>query len=65
MGDVIQFRTLARGWIPSIETVFDENRKRHCMQIVDWTGGSGVKPPVGKYVGAAGYVDDIGDAVSF
>lgn len=32
------------------------------LRVVDWTGGEGIKPDVGAYVGAAGLVADIADA---
>lgn len=52
-----------KGWTPVFATVTDGTRR--VQQIVDWTGGEGTKPAVGKYVGAAGLVDNIEDAADF
>jgi len=49
------------GWSPVLALVADGQRR--VQQIADWTGGGGVKPATGKYVGIAGFVDDIADAV--
>jgi hypothetical protein len=48
------------GWSPVPANVVDGERR--VQQIADWVGGGGTKPEVGKYVGAAGLVDDIEDA---
>lgn len=50
-----------RGWVPVLAAVTDGTRRVH--RIVDWSGGEGVKPATGSYVGAAGLVPDIADAV--
>lgn len=49
------------GWTPVEALVADG--ARYVRQVIDWTGGNGTKPATGKYVGASGFVDDIGDAV--
>lgn len=51
------------GWSPVPAGVMDGDRE--VMQIVDWTGGEGTKPPVNKYVGSTGLVTAIADAVDF
>lgn len=48
------------GWSPILAVVSDSARR--VLQIVDWTGGEGTKPPTG-YVGPSGIVALIGDAV--
>lgn len=50
-----------RGWVPVLASVTDGTRRVH--RIVDWSGGEGTKPATGKYVGAAGLVDIVADAV--
>lgn len=49
------------GWSPILAAVSDGARR--VIQVVDWTGGEGTKPATGKYIGAAGLVDDVGDGV--
>jgi hypothetical protein len=49
------------GWSPVFSTVSDGARR--VQRITNWTGGTGTKPAVGKYVGATGLVDNIADAV--
>ncbi|WP_379991140.1 hypothetical protein [Dongia soli] len=49
------------GWSPVFAVVADGDRR--VQQVTDWAGGSGAKPAVGKFVGAAGLVDAIADAV--
>ena len=49
------------GWTPTIAIVNDGARR--VQKVVDWTGGSGVKPAVDKYVGVAGLVTDIADGI--
>jgi hypothetical protein len=51
----------ATGWSPVLALVADGARR--VQQVVNWQGGEGLRPPVGKYVGAAGLVDLITDAV--
>ena len=51
----------ARGWSPELAAVSDGDRR--VLQVHAWQGGSGTPPASGQYVGAAGLVDDIGDAV--
>lgn len=50
-----------RGWLPAFAAVMDGARS--VLRLVDWVGGEGVKPATGSYVGAAGLVADIADAV--
>lgn len=49
------------GWSPILAVVVDGERR--VLQVTDWTGGEGTKPAVGSYIGAAGLVALIGDAV--
>lgn len=49
------------GWTPVSAVVTDGARRVY--QVVDWTGGTGTKPATGLYVGAAGWVTLIADAV--
>ncbi len=49
------------GWTPVLAIVADG--ARYVQQVVDWTGGEGAKPATGKYVGATGLVDLIGDGI--
>lgn len=49
-----------RGWSPQIAIANDGARR--VMQVVDWQGGQGDQPGLG-YVGVAGIVAGIGDAV--
>jgi Collagen triple helix repeat (20 copies) len=51
----------ANGYSPVLAIVTDGARR--CLQVTDWTGGSGTKPATGKYIGASGLVDDLVDAV--
>lgn len=50
------------GWTPVFAVVADG--ARYVQQVVDWTGGTGAKPVTGQYVGPAGFVSSIGDAVN-
>jgi|GEM_PF-5502762 len=50
-----------KGWSPRLAIATDGARRVH--QVVDWVGGEGTKPATGQYVGAAGLVATIGDAV--
>ena len=45
------------GWSPVLAVVVDG--ARNVLQVVDWTGGQGTKPVVGKYIGASGFVDTV------
>ena len=49
------------GWSPTFAVAADGTRS--VLQVVDWIGGEGTKPVTGKYVGAAGFVTLIADAV--
>lgn len=48
-------------WTPVYTQVPDGQRL--VLQVSGWQGGAGDQPPIGQYVGPAGYVDDIEDAV--
>ncbi|MGT2453794.1 carbohydrate-binding protein [Cupriavidus basilensis] len=50
------------GWTPVFAVAADGVRR--VLQVVDWIGGEGAKPAVGRYVGAAGFTTVIGDAVN-
>ncbi len=50
------------GWTPVLANVLDGSRA--VQQVTDWVGGTGTRPATGKYVGAAGLVDNIADAVN-
>lgn len=50
-----------KGWVPTLAAVTDGARR--VFRVVDWVGGEGVKPDTGLYVGAAGLVALIADAV--
>lgn len=49
------------GWSPKFATVSDGERR--VLQVADWFGGSGTKPDIGQYIGAAGFVTTIGEGV--
>jgi hypothetical protein len=49
------------GWSPVFAVVSDGTRR--VLQVSDWVGGEGTKPATGKYVGASGLVDAVGDGV--
>ncbi|RWC28167.1 MAG: hypothetical protein EOS70_28055 [Mesorhizobium sp.] len=48
------------GW--SMVTALVADGERRVRQLVDWTGGEGIKPDIGGYLGPLGLVDDIADA---
>lgn len=50
-----------KGWSPVVAVIADGARR--VMRVTDWAGGQGAKPAVGAYVGAAGLVADIAQAV--
>lgn len=51
-----------KGWAPVFGVVSDGERR--VLQLTAWVGGEGTAPAgVGKYVGAAGLVDDIAQAI--
>lgn len=52
----------ANGWTPVTAEVPDGARV--VKQIVDWIGGTGTKPPTGKYVGPTGWVDTAAEATN-
>lgn len=45
------------GWTPVL--AIEPDGARRVQRVVDWTGGEGEKPSVGKYVGPGGLVADI------
>lgn len=49
------------GWAPVFALVSDGTRR--VQQVVDWIGGTSVKPETGFYVGAEGFVEEIEFAV--
>lgn len=49
------------GWSPIFGIVTDGTRR--VLQLVDWTGGTGTKPAVGKYIGSDGLKDTAAEAV--
>ena len=49
------------GWSPVLAVITDGTRRVY--QVADWVGGEGTKPAVGGYVGVAGIVELIADAV--
>lgn len=50
-----------KGWTPVFAVV--ANGERRVQQVVDWQGGEGPKPTIGKYVGQTGFVSVIADAI--
>lgn len=46
-----------RGWSPIINTVIDGERV--VLQVSDWVGGEGPKPPAGDYITTTGFTTDI------
>jgi len=50
-----------KGWSPIL--VIASDGARRVLQVDDWAGGAGAKPAVGDYVGAAGLVTDVANAV--
>ncbi|NBJ13356.1 hypothetical protein [Microvirga arsenatis] len=50
-----------KGWSPVFSIVSDSARR--VLQVTDWVGGAGTKPATGSYVGSAGLVSDIAQAV--
>ncbi|RUV00067.1 hypothetical protein EOB36_18140 [Mesorhizobium sp. M6A.T.Cr.TU.017.01.1.1] len=50
----------AHGW--SMVTALIADGERRVRRVVDWTGGEGLKPDVGGYLGPLGLVTDIGEA---
>lgn len=51
------------GWSPVF--AIEADGARRVLKVADWQGGSGTKPDINKYVGAAGFVDAAADAVDF
>ncbi len=52
-----------KGWSPLLRAVADGDRL--VMELYDWAGGEGDKPTQRGYLGAAGYVPGIADALDF
>jgi hypothetical protein len=50
------------GWSPILAVVNDGERR--VFQVQDWTGGTGVKPIAGQYIGTSGLVSNIISAVN-
>jgi hypothetical protein len=50
-------------WTPVLAGVSDGERR--VQQIVDWVGGGGTKPAVGKFIGPAGLVDTAAEATNW
>jgi|GEM_PF-6845063 len=50
------------GWTPVLSLV--EYNEQYVLKVINWTGGSGVKPESGLYIGQEGLVADINDAVN-
>lgn len=50
-----------KGWSPVFAVVADGARR--VMRVTDWAGGQGAKPATGSYIGPAGLVADIAQAV--
>ncbi len=51
-----------RGWNPVLANV--TSGERIVQQIVDWVGGTGIRPATGEYIGATGLVADIANATN-
>jgi hypothetical protein len=51
------------GWSPILAG--EQDGTRTMVKVVGWTGGAGSKPPIGMYLGTAGYVTDKADAFNF
>lgn len=49
-----------RGWSPVLNTVVIGERV--VLQVSDWVGGEGPKPPIGGYIGQSGFTNDTSDA---
>ena len=52
----------AIGWSPEFSVEVDGARR--VLRVVEWVGGSGVKPNIGEYVGSLGLVANITDATN-
>jgi hypothetical protein len=48
-------------WTPVLAVVEDDERR--VFEVADWIGGEGTKPDTGDYLGPAGFVADIAEAV--
>ncbi len=51
-----------RGWSPVLNTVLDGERV--VLQVSDWAGGGGPKPPAGSYIGQTGFTNNVSDATN-
>lgn len=49
------------GWTPKLAIVSDGDRR--VFQVNDWLGGTSVKPEIGQYLGASGWVETAGEAL--
>lgn len=50
------------GWSPLL--AMEEDGERRVLKVVDWTGGTGSKPPHPKYLGGAGWVGSVAEALN-
>ena len=50
------------GWSPILAVVSTGNN--FVLQVTDWTGGTGVRPTSGRYLGTGGFVANIAQAVN-
>lgn len=50
------------GWTPVLASVIRSSDNKTVNQVIDWVGGTGVKPKTGMYVGSGGFVNDIASA---
>lgn len=53
------------GWTAVLATDDVTDPPRRLLKVIDWAGGGGVKPTVGAWVGAGGFVTDPDDASDF
>ncbi len=51
------------GWTPELAAVFYSGNA--ILQVINWFGGNGPKPPTGLYVGPLGLTDDPDEATIF
>jgi len=57
----VALEAIMRGWSPVIAVVADG--ARFVLKVTGWTGGEGTAPAANVYIGAAGFVAAIADAV--
>lgn len=51
-----------KGWSPVLNTVI--SGERIVLQVSDWIGGEGTKPPAGQYISELGFTNDVSDATN-